>query len=75
MTRDLVHKGVAFQVGPRNGPGISWRIPVFDHLGRQTGYTESMGAFYDGCEDHPEGAYAWAELSARRYIDTINIIQ
>jgi len=32
---------------------------------------ESGGAFYDGCEDHPEGAYAWAEAACRKFIDKL----
>ena len=35
--------------------GIRWRL----HYGDGT-YLDSQGAFYDKCEDHPEGAVAWA---------------
>ena len=66
------YRGVSYEVGPRSPyPGIRWKIPTFDAWGRPTGALESGGAFYDGCEDHPEGAYAWADASARRRIDTI----
>jgi len=66
----MEHRGITFYVGPRTPfPGIGWAIPTFDHLGRPDGHKESSGAFYDDCDDHPEGAYAWAEASCRRVID------
>ena len=68
--RKLEHRGITFYVGPKTPfPGIGWAIPTYDHLKRRNGFRESGGAFYDGCEDHPEGAYEWAEVSARRVID------
>jgi hypothetical protein len=68
--KQLSHRGVTFYVGPRTPfPGIGWAIPTFDHLGRRDGVEESGGAFYDDCEDHPEGAYAWAEAACRSFID------
>lgn len=61
------HLGITFYVGPRTPcPGIGWSIPDYDLIGRQC---ESHGAFYDGCDDHPEGAYAWAEASCRAFIE------
>ena len=42
-------------------PGIGWAR--LDADGKVI--NESQGAFYDGCEDHPEGAIAWAVNSAR----------
>lgn len=66
------HRGIVFYVGPRTPcPGIGWGLPTFDHLGRCTGLKVSSGAFYDDCEDHPEGAYAWAETACRSFIDKI----
>lgn len=63
---------MTFYVGPRTPcPGIGWAVPTYDHLGRRTGLKTSGGAFYDDCEDHPEGAYAWAEAACRRYIDAL----
>lgn len=68
--RRLEHRGVVFEVGPRTPfPGIGWRIPLPDCGDGRRRYEESGGAFYDGCDDHPEGAYAWAEAACRRYID------
>ena len=68
--KQLEHRGVTFYVGSRAPfPGIGWAIPTSDHLGRSTGHHESGGAFYDGCEDHPEGAAAWAEAACRSLID------
>ena len=70
--REYTHKGITFYIGPRSPyPGIGWKIPTFDHLGRSTGYRESQGAFYDDCEDHPEGAEAWAEAACRMFIDKL----
>lgn len=64
------HRGVIFYVGPRAPfSGIGWAIQTSDHLGRPGGQLVSGGAFYDGCEDHPEGAYAWAETACRSFID------
>jgi hypothetical protein len=64
------HRGVAYSIGPRTPcPGIGWSIPTRDMLGRDTAPITSPGAFYDGCEDHPEGAYAWAEWAVKRTID------
>jgi hypothetical protein len=65
-TKEGTHKGIAFLIGPRTPfPGIGWTIPKwFD--GKKL---ESGGAFYDDCEDHPEGAYAWAESAVKRFID------
>ncbi|MFA5053438.1 MAG: hypothetical protein WC565_05230 [Parcubacteria group bacterium] len=64
------HRGVPFTIGPRTPcPGIGWKIPRTDPLGRPLAPLESQGAFYDDCEDHPEGAYAWAETACRRFID------
>lgn len=64
------HRGITFYVGPRTPcPGIGWAVPTFDHLGKPTGLRESGGAFYEDAEDHPEGAYAWAENACRRFID------
>lgn len=65
------YKGVTFYVGPRSPfPGIGWSIVTYDHLGRAS-QEESGGAFYDGTEDHPEGAYAWAEAACKRFIDKV----
>ena len=64
------HRGIIFYIGPRTPfPGVGWAIPTFDHLGRRTGLQESQGAFYDGCDDHPEGARAWAAAGARAAIE------
>ena len=69
--RRFEHCGIVFFVGPRTPyPGIGWFIQMYDHLGTEAGFHESQGAFYDGVEDHPEGAYAWAEASCRRWIDS-----
>lgn len=66
----LEHRGVTFYVGSRAPyPGIGWAIPTYDHLGRRDGMEESGGAFYDDCEDHPEGAHPWAEAACRSFID------
>jgi hypothetical protein len=60
------HRGVTFYVGPRAPcSGIGWSIPTFDGRGGR----ESQGAFYDDCQDHPEGAEAWAEAACRSFID------
>ncbi len=54
------HRGVQYEIRPRTPcPGIGWRV----------GTRDSSGAFYDGCDDHPEGAYAWAESAVKLYID------
>jgi hypothetical protein len=65
------YRGVAFEVGPRTDgtPGIVWRIRQHDHLGRETSPRESQGAFYNGCADHPEGAYEWARRACCKWID------
>jgi hypothetical protein len=66
------HRGVEFTVSPRTPfGGIGWKIPAHDHLGNPMAPLESGGAFYDGCEDHPEGAYAWAEAACRKFIDKL----
>ncbi len=63
------HRGVAYVIAPRTPcPGIGWTISYTDLLGRASEQT-SAGAFYDGCDDHPEGAYAWAESSVHKFID------
>ena len=62
------HRGIKCRVGPRTPfPGIGWSVQMYclgQHLWR-----DSDGAFYDDHEDHPEGAYAWAEASCREFID------
>lgn len=64
------HRGITFYVCPRTPfPGVGWAVPTFDHLSRPAGMQESGGAFYDNCEDHPEGAVAWAEAACRSFID------
>lgn len=71
MTTTEVHEhlGIKFEVCPRTTfPGVGWRIPRYDHLGRPIGCLESSGEFYD-VEDHPEGAYAWAEAACKRFIE------
>ena len=66
------HRGIAFTIEPRTPcPGVGWSIETFDHLGRRGAPHKSAGAFYDDCEDHPEGAYSWAEAACRRAIDRI----
>ena len=57
------YRGIDFQIGPRmqDGSGVVWRIPIWK--------TESVGAFYDTCEDHPEGAYEWALAAVMKFID------
>lgn len=49
-------------------PGVRWRIPRVDLLGRPDGHFQSAGAFYDGADDHPEGAVAWAREGLRRFV-------
>lgn len=66
------HRGITFYVGPRIPfPGLGWAIREYDHLGRPKGLRESSGAFYDDCEDHPEGARVWAEAACRALIDGV----
>lgn len=70
-TKTFEHRGVLFTIGPRTPcPGIGWRVHLYDYRGEPV-WKDSSGAFYDNCEDHPEGAYAWAEASARRFIDKL----
>lgn len=53
-------RGVPFQiVQPWANAGLIWVI----------GKERSMGAFYDGADDHPEGALAWATWGAKKAID------
>lgn len=63
------HRGVRYAiVKEAPGAGLHWEIPSSDHLGRPTAPMTSSGRF-DGCDDHPEGAIAWAEWGARTAID------
>lgn len=73
VTIECEHRGIKFRVGPDPGGcgGIRWIIPEpVDHFGTMRDRVSS-GAFYDDCEGHPEGAYAWAEASARKVIDKL----
>jgi hypothetical protein len=57
-------RGVRYEIGTYdNLAGVRWRIPRVDCWGHPMAPIESSGAFYDGCNDHPEGAVAWAEAS------------
>jgi hypothetical protein len=63
------HREVDYVIAPRSPfPGIGWKIR-FVHVTGAPAEVTSAGAFYDGCVDHPEGAYAWAENAVRRFID------
>jgi len=67
--RRFEYLGVEIIIKPRTPyPGIGWFIPIYSHLGERIGVRESQGAFYDDCEDHPEGAYEWAAASARLFV-------
>lgn len=48
-------------------PGLGWARFVKDHRGEAREVERNTGAFYDGADDHPEGAVAWAAASARRH--------
>ncbi len=66
------HRGITFFIGHKQPwSSLEWHIPKEDYLGRATGFKTSSGAFYDGCEDHPEGAEAWAEANCRAFIDKL----
>ena len=65
------YRGIRFNIGPRTPcPGIGWTVHLYEYSGRKV-QRQSQGAFYDGCDDHPEGAYAWAMTSCRRFIDKL----
>jgi hypothetical protein len=69
MIIDGEYRGYKYQIKPRTPfPGIGWYIAVYNHNGMPV-VVESPGAFYDGAEDHPEGAYAWAETAVKKHID------
>lgn len=63
-------RGVRWQiVSGGTYPGVRWRFKVpVDHLGA-TRWQESGGCFYDGCEDHPEGAVEWAARSVVLFLN------
>jgi len=70
--RTYGHRGVTFVVAP-DAPlsGLFWHVPLWDQLSRFTGWERSPGAFYNGVEEHPEGAYEWARASACKFIDKL----
>lgn len=69
LTRDI-YRGATYRIVKRSsGSGLHWEIDQFDHLSRPLAPLTSGGCFYDGCDDHPEGARAWAEASVQRAID------
>jgi hypothetical protein len=51
-------------IQPAPGAGFVWVIVGLGERGGLHEYRRSMGAFYDGAEDHPEGALAWALANA-----------
>jgi hypothetical protein len=64
LTTTGTYRGYKYEIKPNTPyPGIGWYIDL-----GSAGIRRSQGAFYD-VEDHPEGAYTWAEASAREYID------
>ena len=61
------YRGLRYSIGSRAPySGVGWVIHWENSLPE-----ECAGAFYDGCEDHPEGAYVWAESAVRKRIDKI----
>ena len=63
-------RGVVGEVGKLHQmSGLRWRVPEYDPLGRYVGSRESSGAFYDDCEDHPEGAIAWGVDCLVRFLE------
>jgi hypothetical protein len=65
------YRGIRYSIGSRDPfPGVGWRLHIDTSRGERT--EDCTGAFYDGCEDHPEGAYVWAETAVRAHIDQIH---
>jgi hypothetical protein len=64
------HRGARYTIVQEStGAGLHWEIAAYDHLGRSLAPVTSGGRFYDGCDDHPEGALTWAERCVRVAID------
>lgn len=64
------HRGARYTILQEHaGAGLQWEIAAHDHLGRALAPVTSGGRFYDGCDDHPEGALAWAEHCVQVAID------
>lgn len=60
------YRGATYTIDFRTPyPGIGWTI----HPAAGGPASISGGAFYDNVPEHPEGAAAWAEGAARRFID------
>jgi hypothetical protein len=68
------YRGWLYRIAPRTPcPGIGWTIyarrdATYGVMHMRVPYL-SHGAYYDGCDDHPEGAYAWAETDVKHFIE------
>ncbi len=64
------YRGIRYSIGPRAPySGVGWILHVGD--GWRGRDEQSSGAFYEGCPEHPEGAYVWAETCVKRRIDRL----
>lgn len=60
--------GIRWQIVSGVTPGYRWRVLIATHHLGDLRWKESQGAFYDDCDDHPEGGEEWAAAAVQKYL-------